>query len=116
MITANQLLRGGRKKMKKKINPILQGCPQKRGICVDVKTVTPNKPNSALRKIAIVTLSNGKRIAAYIRGEGHSIQQHAQLLVQGGSRADLPVVKAMVIRGVLGAGRVEKRKTSRSKY
>lgn len=118
MITPNQLLRAssGRKKIKNKINPIFQGCPQKRGVCLEVKILNPNKPNSADRKVAVVMLTNGKRITVYISGEGHNIQQHSQLLIRGGKRADLPVVKGIIIRGALGAAKVEKRKTSKSKY
>lgn len=118
MITANQLLRAssGRKRFANKINPIFQGCPQKRGVCLEIKIRNPKKPNSAERKVAIVRLSNGKRIMAYIPGIGHNLQPHTPVLVRGGKRADLPGVKGIIIRGTLGAAKVDKRKTSRSKY
>lgn len=117
MGTLNQLCRFGRKKVvKKKKTPVLQGCPQKRGVCVQVKTITPKKPNSALRKVARVRLSNGKEITAYIPGEGHNLQEHSIVLVRGGRVRDLPGVRYHVVRGSLDTMGVEDRRRSRSKY
>ncbi len=117
MPTINQLIRKGRKKIKKKSkSPVLDKCPQKRGVCLQVKTMTPKKPNSALRKVARVRLSNGKEVTVYIPGEGHNLQEHSIVLVRGGRVRDLPGVKYHVIRGVLDASGVEDRKRSRSKY
>jgi small subunit ribosomal protein S12 len=117
MPTINQLIRKGRKKIKvKKKTPVLESCPQKRGVCLQVKTMTPKKPNSALRKIARVRLSNGKEITAYIPGEGHNLQEHSIVLVRGGRVRDLPGVRYHVIRGTLDAMGVEGRRQSRSKY
>ena len=117
MPTINQLVRKGRKKIKvKKKTPVLESCPQKRGVCLQVKTMTPKKPNSALRKIARVRLSNGKEITAYIPGEGHNLQEHSIVLVRGGRVRDLPGVRYRVIRGTLDAMGVEGRRQSRSKY
>ncbi|MHC5039068.1 MAG: 30S ribosomal protein S12 [Planctomycetota bacterium] len=117
MPTINQLLRKGRKRvLKKKKTPVLEECPQKRGVCLQVKTQTPKKPNSALRKIARVRLSNGKEVTAYIPGEGHNLQEHSIVLVRGGRVRDLPGVRYHVIRGVLDTLGVEDRKQSRSKY
>ncbi|MHC4597694.1 MAG: 30S ribosomal protein S12 [Planctomycetota bacterium] len=117
MPTINQLARKGRKRvLKKKKTPILEECPQKRGVCLQVKTLTPKKPNSALRKIARVRLSNGKEVTAYIPGEGHNLQEHSIVLVRGGRVRDLPGVRYHVVRGVLDTQGVEDRKQSRSKY
>ncbi len=117
MPTINQLIRKGRTKIKKKSkSPVLDKCPQKRGVCLQVKTMTPKKPNSALRKVARVRLSNGKEVTVYIPGEGHNLQEHSIVLVRGGRVRDLPGVKYHVIRGVLDASGVEDRKRSRSKY
>lgn len=117
MPTIQQLVRLGRKpKKKRKKSPALQGCPQKRGVCVRVYTVTPKKPNSALRKVARVRLSNGIEVTAYIPGEGHNLQEHSVVLVRGGRVKDLPGVRYKVIRGALDTAGVEGRKTSRSKY
>ncbi|HGY89582.1 MAG TPA: 30S ribosomal protein S12 [Planctomycetes bacterium] len=117
MPTINQLVRKGRKKIKKKSKaPVLQGCPQKSGVCLQVKTLTPKKPNSALRKIARVRLSNGKEITAYIPGEGHNLQEHSIVLVRGGRVRDLPGVRYHVLRGCLDATGVDDRRRGRSKY
>jgi small subunit ribosomal protein S12 len=117
MPTANQLVRNGRRKVfGKKKTVALEGCPQKRGVCLQVKTMTPKKPNSALRKIARVRLSNGKEITAYIPGEGHNLQEHSIVLVRGGRVRDLPGVRYHIIRGVLDTLGVEGRERSRSKY
>ena len=115
--TINQLVRLGRgRKVKRSKCPVLDSCPQKRGVCLQVKTMTPKKPNSALRKIARVRLSNGKEITAYIPGEGHNLQEHSIVLVRGGRVRDLPGVRYHIIRGTLDASGVEDRKRSRSKY
>ena len=117
MPTINQLVRKGRRKHKKKSkSPVLDKCPQKRGVCLIVRTQTPKKPNSALRKIARIRLSNGKEITAYIPGEGHNLQEHSIVMVRGGRVRDLPGVKYHVVRGVLDCAGVEGRKQSRSKY
>ena len=117
MPTVNQLIRRGRRKIvPKKKTPLLDGCPQKRGVCLQVKTMTPKKPNSALRKIARVRLSNGKELTAYIPGEGHNLQEHSIVLVRGGRVRDLPGVRYHIIRGVLDTVGVENRRRSRSKY
>jgi small subunit ribosomal protein S12 len=117
MPTINQLVRKGRKPLKKRSkSPVLDSCPQKRGVCLQVKTQTPKKPNSALRKIARVRLSNGKEITAYIPGEGHNLQEHSVVLVRGGRVRDLPGVRYHVLRGTLDASGVEGRGQSRSKY
>ncbi|MEO0293592.1 MAG: 30S ribosomal protein S12 [candidate division WOR-3 bacterium] len=117
MPTINQLVRLGRKKIKKKTKtPALGGCPQKRGVCLRVYTTTPKKPNSALRKVARVKLSNGKVVTAYIPGEGHNLQEHSIVLVRGGRVKDLPGVRYHIIRGVYDAAGVEDRKRSRSCY
>jgi small subunit ribosomal protein S12 len=117
MPTINQLVRKGRKKMiKKKKTPLLDSCPQRRGVCLQVKTQTPKKPNSALRKIARVRLSNGKEITAYIPGEGHNLQEHSIVLVRGGRVRDLPGVRYHIIRGTLDAMGVDDRRRGRSKY
>jgi len=117
MPTINQLIRKGRKPQRRKSkSPVLDRCPQKRGVCTQVKTMTPKKPNSALRKVARVRLSNGKEITAYIPGEGHNLQEHSIVLVRGGRVRDLPGVRYHVIRGTLDAAGVDDRKRSRSKY
>ena len=117
MPTINQLIRKGRKKIKEKSkSPILEACPHKRGVCLQVKTMTPKKPNSALRKIARVRLSNGKETTVYIPGEGHNLQEHSIVLIRGGRVRDLPGVRYQVLRGVLDASGVDARRQSRSKY
>lgn len=117
MPTINQLIRKKRKALKKKgKSPALEGSPQKKGVCVSVRTLTPKKPNSALRKIARVRLSNGRVVTAYIPGEGHNLQEHSIVLVRGGRVKDLPGVKYHIIRGTLDTAGVEGRKQSRSKY
>ena len=117
MPTINQLVRKGREiqRVRKKTKDLEQ-CPQKRGVCLQVKTVTPKKPNSALRKVARVRLSNGKEITAYIGGEGHNLQEHSIVLVRGGRVRDLPGVRYHIVRGTLDALGVDGRKRSRSKY
>lgn len=129
--TVNQLVRKGRKKIKKKTKaPALRvsynalkgeivlgkGSPQRRGVCTQVRTVTPKKPNSALRKVARVRLTNGMEVTAYIPGEGHGLQEHSVVLLRGGRVKDLPGVRYHIIRGALDAGGVEGRQQSRSKY
>ncbi|HZS93344.1 MAG TPA: 30S ribosomal protein S12 [Chloroflexota bacterium] len=131
MPTVSQLVRNGRKPAKKKSKaPDLQfayntlkqrrlrlkGAPQKRGVCTQVRTITPKKPNSALRKIARVRLSNGRDVTAYIPGEGHNLQEHSVVLVRGGRVPDLPSVKYHIVRGALDAGGVNNRRQGRSKY
>lgn len=117
MPTINQLCRFGRKKVKyKSKSPALKSCPQLRGVCVRVFTTTPKKPNSALRKVARVKLSNGIEVPAYIPGEGHNLQEHSVVLIRGGRVPDLPGVKYHIVRGALDAAGVENRKQSRSKY
>ena len=117
MPTINQLVRKGRKKIRRKSkSPVLESCPQKRGVCLAVKTQTPKKPNSALRKIARLRLSNGREITAYIGGEGHNLQEHSIVLVRGGRVRDLPGVRYHIIRGTLDASGVEGRRQQRSKY
>ncbi len=117
MPTINQLIRKPRKQVRKKSKTrALEGCPQKRGVCTIVRTMTPKKPNSALRKIAKVRLTNGHEVSAYIPGEGHNLQEHSVVLVRGGRVRDLPGVRYHIIRGVLDAAGVENRKKSRSKY
>jgi small subunit ribosomal protein S12 len=115
--TISQLIRNGRKRIRKsRKNKALEGCPQKRGVCTRVYTTTPKKPNSALRKVARVRLSNGYEITCYIPGEGHNLQEHSIVLVRGGRVKDLPGVRYHIIRGALDAAGVEGRKKSRSKY
>jgi small subunit ribosomal protein S12 len=115
--TINQLIRQGRKGKKKRSGaPALQGNPQKRGVCTRVYTVTPKKPNSALRKVARVRLTNGIEVTAYIPGIGHNLQEHSVVLVRGGRVKDLPGVRYHIIRGALDCGGVENRRQSRSKY
>jgi small subunit ribosomal protein S12 len=117
MPTINQLIREGRQKPRWKTTaPALMGSPQKRGVCVRVYTTTPKKPNSALRKVARVRLTNGIEVTAYIPGEGHNLQEHSVVLVRGGRVKDLPGVRYHMVRGSLDASGVEKRRTSRSKY
>jgi len=117
MPTINQLVRKGRKRIiKKKKTALLDSCPQKRGVCLQVKTQTPKKPNSALRKIARVRLSSGKEITAYIPGEGHNLQEHSIVLIRGGRVRDLPGVRYHVIRGTLDSMGVDDRRRGRSKY
>lgn len=117
MPTINQLIRKGRKQVKAKSKrPDLDACPQKRGVCLQVMTRTPKKPNSALRKVTKVRLSNGKEVIAYIPGEGHNLQEHLTVLVRGGRVRDLPGVRYHIIRGKLDAVGVEDRRRGRSKY
>ena len=131
MPTINQLVRKGREKLRKKTSaPALRftynalskrttrgkGSPQKRGVCLQVRTMTPKKPNSALRKICRVRLTNGFEVTAYIPGEGHNLQEHSVVLIRGGRVKDLPGVRYHVVRGTLDAGGVRDRKQSRSKY
>jgi len=117
MPTVNQLIRKPRKmpKTKSKVRD-LESCPQRRGVCLNVRTTTPKKPNSALRKIARVRLSNGKEVTAYIGGEGHNLQEHSIVLVRGGRVRDLPGVRYHVVRGSLDCLGVDGRKQGRSKY
>lgn len=117
MPTINQLIRHGRKKIINKTkSPALQSCPQRRGVCTRVMTFTPKKPNSALRKVARVRLTNGVEITAYIPGESHNLQEHSMVLVRGGRVKDLPGVRYHIIRGALDTLGVEKRRKGRSKY
>ena len=117
MPTINQLVRKGRKPVQKRSkSPVLDACPHKRGVCLQVKTQTPKKPNSALRKIARVRLSNGKEVTAYVPGEGHNLQEHSIVLIRGGRVRDLPGVRYHVLRGVLDTQGVKDRKQRRSKY
>jgi len=117
MPTINQLIRKGRVQMKNKTGaPALKSCPQKRGVCTRVYTTTPKKPNSALRKVARIRLTNGIEVTSYIPGEGHSLQEHSVVLIRGGRVKDLPGVRYHVIRGTLDATGVENRRRSRSKY
>ena len=132
MPTVNQLVRKSRKQKRRKANtPAMRyvfnsflskqienkkGSPQKRGVCLQVRTVTPKKPNSALRKVARVRLSNGMEVTAYIPGEGHNLQEHSVVLIRGGKVPDLPGVRYHVVRGALDTSGVEDRKRSRSKY
>ncbi len=117
MPTINQLVRKGREKIKEKSkSPALQGSPQKRGVCVRVYTTTPKKPNSALRKVARVRLTNGYEVTAYIPGIGHNLQEHSVVLIRGGRVKDLPGVRYHIIRGTLDASGVADRKQGRSKY
>ncbi|MEX2347971.1 MAG: 30S ribosomal protein S12 [Balneolaceae bacterium] len=117
MPTIQQLIRKGRKsKVRKTTSPALQNCPQKRGVCVRVYTTTPKKPNSALRKVARVRLTNGIEVSAYIPGEGHNLQEHSIVLIRGGRVKDLPGVRYHIIRGTLDTAGVEGRTQSRSLY
>jgi small subunit ribosomal protein S12 len=115
--TLNQLVRLGRRKVTKKTKaPALKNCPQKRGVCTRVYTTTPKKPNSALRKVARVRLTNGFEVTAYIPGEGHNLQEHSIVMIRGGRVKDLPGVRYHIIRGSFDTSGVEDRKRSRSKY
>jgi small subunit ribosomal protein S12 len=115
--TINQLVRNERKKViKKSKSPALNSCPQRRGVCTRVYTTTPKKPNSALRKVAKVRLTSGFEVISYIPGEGHNLQEHSIVLVQGGRTKDLPGVKYQIIRGALDTAGVANRTVSRSKY
>ncbi len=117
MPTINQLIRKEREKIiKRKKTAALQSCPQKRGVCIRVYTTTPKKPNSALRKVARVRLTNGIEVTAYIPGEGHNLQEHSVVLVRGGRVKDLPGVRYTIVRGALDAAGVQDRRKSRSKY
>lgn len=117
MPTINQLVRKGRKKPVKKSKSVdLERCPQKKGVCLQVMTRTPKKPNSALRKVARVRLSNGREVTAYIPGEGHNLQEHSIVLIRGGRVRDLPGIKYHIIRGKLDTAGVDGRKRGRSKY
>jgi small subunit ribosomal protein S12 len=117
MPTVNQLVRKGRKRIKKKTtSPALENCPQKRGVCVRVYTTTPKKPNSALRKVARVRLTNGIEVTSYIPGVGHNLQEHSVVLIRGGRVKDLPGVRYHIVRGSLDTVGVQDRKQSRSKY
>lgn len=116
MPTINQLVRKGRKRpIKKSTSPALDNCPQKRGVCVRVYTTTPKKPNSAMRKVARVRLTNGIEATSYIPGEGHNLQEHSVVLIRGGRVKDLPGVRYHIVRGVLDTVGVADRKQSRSK-
>ena len=117
MPTINQLVRKGRKQIKKKTNtPALKGAPQKRGVCTRVYTTTPKKPNSALRKVARVRLTNGFEVTTYIGGEGHNLQEHSVVLIRGGRVKDLPGVRYHTVRGSLDTSGVTSRRQGRSKY
>ena len=117
MPTISQLIRKGRAQVRNKsASPALAGCPQKRGVCTRVYTSTPKKPNSALRKIARVRLTNGMEVTSYIPGEGHNLQEHSVVLVRGGRVKDLPGVRYKVVRGTLDAAGVSDRKKARSQY
>lgn len=117
MPTINQLVRKPREKVAKRSGvPALEGCPQKRGVCTRVYTTTPKKPNSALRKVARVRLTNGYEVTSYIPGEGHNLQEHSVVLIRGGRVKDLPGVRYHIIRGTLDTQGVKDRKQRRSKY
>ena len=117
MPTINQLVRSKRsKQLKRNKVPALESCPQKRGVCTRVYTTTPKKPNSALRKVARVKLTNGFEVTSYIRGEGHNLQEHSVVLIRGGRVKDLPGVRYHVLRGILDTEGVKNRKQRRSKY
>lgn len=117
MPTTNQLVRKPRTAKKKRSkSPALQKCPQRRGVCLQVKTKTPKKPNSALRKVAWVRLSTGQEVIAYIGGEGHNLQEHSIVLLRGGRVKDLPGVRYHIVRGTLDCASVKDRKQGRSKY
>ncbi|WP_031479696.1 30S ribosomal protein S12 [Maridesulfovibrio frigidus] len=117
MPTINQLIRKGREKqIKRKKTPALQACPQRRGVCTRVYTTTPKKPNSALRKVARVRLTNGMEATAYIGGEGHNLQEHSVVLIRGGRVKDLPGVRYHIVRGSLDTAGVADRRKGRSKY
>ncbi|MBI3752973.1 MAG: 30S ribosomal protein S12 [Deltaproteobacteria bacterium] len=117
MPTINQLVKQGRAKVKRKTaSPALKGCPQKRGVCIRVYTTTPKKPNSALRKVARVRLTNAMEVTSYIPGIGHNLQEHSVVMIRGGRVKDLPGVRYHIIRGTLDAVGVQNRKQGRSKY
>lgn len=117
MPTIQQLVRKGRATLKDKSkSPALDSCPQRRGVCVRVYTTTPKKPNSAMRKVARVRLTNGKEVNSYIPGEGHNLQEHSMVLIRGGRVRDLPGVRYKVIRAALDCAAVDKRKQARSRY
>lgn len=117
MPTIQQLIRKGRKsKISKTTAPALQNCPQKRGVCTRVYTTTPKKPNSALRKVARIRLTNGLEVTAYIPGEGHNLQEHSIVLIRGGRVKDLPGVRYHIVRGTLDTAGVDDRKQGRSHY
>ena len=117
MPTINQLVRQGREAVRKKSKtPAMQGCPQKRGVCIRVYTTTPKKPNSALRKVARVRLTNGLEVTSYIPGVGHNLQEHSIVMIRGGRVKDLPGIRYHIIRGSLDTAGVANRKQSRSKY
>ena len=117
MPTINQLVRYGRSRKKKKTKSrALEACPQRRGVCLQVKTQTPKKPNSALRKVARVRLTNGIEVTSYIPGEGHNLQEHSIVLIRGGRVKDLPGVRYHIVRGTLDTAGVANRRKSRSKY
>ena len=117
MPTIQQLVRKGRSsKRRKEATPALKGAPQRRGVCTRVYTTTPKKPNSALRKVARIRLSNGMEVTAYIPGEDHNLQEHSVVLIRGGKVPDLPGVRYQVVRGTLDTSGVEDRKSGRSKY
>ena len=117
MPTINQLIRHEREKMqKRRKTPALQACPQRRGVCTRVYTTSPKKPNSALRKVARVRLSNGIEVSAYIPGEGHNLQEHSVVMIRGGRVKDIPGVRYHIIRGTLDTSGVNDRRKSRSKY
>ncbi|MCD6046958.1 MAG: rpsL [Gammaproteobacteria bacterium] len=117
MVTVNQLVRKGRvSPVWKSKSPALEGCPQRRGVCTRVYTTTPKKPNSALRKVARVRLTNGFEVTAYIGGEGHNLQEHSVVLIRGGRVKDLPGVRYHIVRGALDTAGVAKRMQGRSKY
>ncbi|PTN37375.1 MULTISPECIES: 30S ribosomal protein S12 [Desulfonatronum] len=117
MPTISQLIRNERKKIeKRKKTPALQSCPQRRGVCVRVYTTTPKKPNSALRKVARVRLTNGIEVTSYIPGEGHNLQEHSVVMIRGGRVKDLPGVRYHIVRGSLDTSGVQDRRQSRSKY
>lgn len=117
MPTINQLIRNLRKQSKKRNSvPALEGCPQKRGVCTRVSTVTPKKPNSALRKVARVRLTNSFEVTSYIPGEGHNLQEHSVVMIRGGRVKDLPGVRYHIIRGTLDTQGVKNRRQRRSKY
>ena len=117
MPTINQLVRKSREKVSKRNKvPALKSCPQKRGVCLRVYTTTPKKPNSALRKVARVKLTNGQEVTAYIPGEGHNLQEHSVVLIRGGRVKDLPGVRYHIIRGTFDTQGLEKRRQRRSKY
>ena len=117
MPTINQLIRNGRRKAKRKVKtPALQASPQKRGVCVRVYTSTPKKPNSALRKVARVRLTNGIEVTSYIPGVGHNLQEHSVVMIRGGRVKDLPGVRYHIIRGTMDTSGVDDRRQGRSKY